>query len=351
MTLDEELISFLSLLEEKGTQNLESKGVDYAYFISVENVKRIHLPKGEKPFIKFEDLFLEKLVSLHFSEGKFDTSSFTFKLFELLDPLTPILEQLSQGAILSYWTLKICLDKKEKKEEDIILSLLPLEYKQDYFSRVGHKVYKNLYKQKFNRDFVIHKLLIIPEQKIDKNSFENYKHSLLPLFFAFQEEAEKIAEKEEVSLVFTWTENLICSYTTEKKYIIIDDEFINKGIFLSLEYPEVFYNVSRKFLMGIRGGFLLKNASLDLQKKYWYALTAAFFVKDDLEEALFFFISHFVWIEYLNIGGPEFYKNGIQFSREYFQKVFTKEIEDIWSKELREKLLLKILKEREKIQE
>lgn len=345
MNVREKLREFVTVLEEKGTQNLENKQVDYAYFISVDDVKKIHVPKGGKPFVKFENLFLEKLFTLHFSDDKLDVPFFSSKLFGLLEPLIPILEQLSRMDILSYWILKISLDTKTEKEEDIILSILSLEHKQDFFSCVGHTIYKNLYKKQFSREFVIHKLLIFPEPKNNETSFKNYRLSLLQFFLALQKETEKIAEKDLVSLVFVWNENLLCSYTTGKYYIILDDEFIEKGSHLSLTYPEHFYNLSKHFLNRIQNGWLIKHGSLDLQKKYWYALTASFFVKGDFPTSMSLFISHFVWLEYLSIGGLEFHQNGILFSREFFKEVYEKEIEDFWSKSSREDLLSKILKE------
>lgn len=350
MDLAGDLTKFLTLLEEKGTQNLENKGVDYAYFISAENVKKIQLPKREKPFVKFEDSFLEKLVSLYYIDGKLDTLSFSSKFFDLLDPLIPILEQFPREDILSYWTLKFYLDKKTEKEEDVILSIVSLEYKPDYFSCIGNKIYKDVYKNLFNRDFVIHKLEIFPEPKIHETGFRNYKGSLFQFFLTFQKEVEKIAEEEQVSLIFTWKEKLVCSYTSEKRYIILDDEFIQKGHFLAVAYPYHFYSVSKQFLMSIRNGWLVKHSSLELQKAYWYALTVSFFVKDNFHESQFLFISHFVWTEYMSIGGLEFHQNGIRFSRECFKLISDKEIEDVWDKSFREDLLVKMLKEFEKRQ-
>jgi hypothetical protein len=346
----EDLLKFLILLEEKGTKNLESKGVSYAYFISVEGTTKIQLPKGEKPFVKFEDSFIDKLVSLYYFDEKLAVSSFSLKFFELLDPLIPILEQLPVVDIVSFWHLKINLDDKIEKEERVIFSILSLEHKSDFFSCLGNKLYKGIYKKLFNRDFVIHKIEIFPEPKIEETGITNYKNALFQFFLALQKEVEVIAEKEQVSLIFTWKDKLVCSYTSERRYIVLDDEFIQKGYFLALEYPEHFHSVSKQFLMDIRNGWLIKHASLELQKKYWYALTTSFFVKDNIDVSKAFFISHFVWTEYMSVGGLEFHQNGIRFSRECFKKISDREIEDFWDKIFREDLLVKMLKELEKHQ-
>lgn len=332
----------LLTFEKEGTENLKKKYANYAICWG-EKIPFEELQGKEIPFVYVQRSFIEELVSLDISKGE-NMQLLGQKVCHKLEDLRSIFEELSLKEIQNYWQVTLSLQDALWGKQKIFDKALSLRDKRDAFSTFGYLLCKESLKQWYNIPLNIE--YSKPEISLPglEKEIPSLRSSLFFLLREIEKEASAIAKKEGVFYTFAWREKLIMEQPFTQPYIVFEEDFWMKGVIVSDEYPEHFFNTCRRRLNTFRDGPLIKNLSSDSQDLFWHLFSRVYFLEEIKLEKPVFLSALFI----LEQKKDAFSERGVLLMREFFRKTTTREVEDHYQESFRNQLFLAILKENEK---
>jgi predicted DNA-binding protein YlxM (UPF0122 family) len=333
----------LLTFEKEGTENLRKKHANYAVCWG-ETIPFDELKGKEVPFVYVQRSFIEELVNLDISKGQ-NMHLLGQKVCHKIEDFRSIFEELSLKEIQNYWQITLSLQDALWGKQKIFDKALSLRDQRDAFSTIGYLACRDALKQWYNVSLNIE--YVKPDFSLPgiEEEIPSIRSSLFFLLKKIEEEVPNIVKKETVFLTFAWREKVICEQQFTQPYIVFEEDFWKKGVIVSEEYPEHFFNKCRPLLNILRDGPLIKNLSTEDQDVFWRLFSLVYFLENTKREQPIFLCSVF-YLEQLK-EKDAFHERGILRMREFFRKMTTREIEDFYPEDFRNQVFMLLLKANE----